>query len=85
MNTCGLGSNFNILGVDTEKGGGGGRGLGGVPRRGGQGGGGVRSHEIGGHGVPFHDAVDACTHIIKSYYYVDHYIRFSAAEKQKVW
>ena len=85
MNSCGPGSHFNISGVDTDQGGGGGRVHGGVPGCRGQGGGGVRRHEIGGHGVPSQDAVDACTHITKSYYPVDQYIQFSAAEKQKVW
>ena len=85
MNSCGPGSHFNISGFGTDQGGGGGQVHGGVPGRRGQSGGGVRRHEIGGHGVPSQDVVDACTHITKSYYPVDQYRWFSAAEKQKVW
>ena len=39
----------------------------------------------GGRRVPPQDRVDICTHITKSYYHTDQYIRFNAAEKQKVW
>ena len=53
------GRNRNISGVNTDQGGGGGRGCGGGLERRGQGGGGVRSCGRGGYGFLPQDAVDA--------------------------
>ena len=77
--------NQNISGVDTEQGGGGGRGCGGGLGlgRGGQGGGGRISR--GRRGIPPQYAVGACTHITKSYYPADQYIRFTPEDNKKVW
>ena len=68
MKSCDTGSNCNISGVDTDREVGGGRGHGVGPGRRVRGRGSGRSRGRGGHGVPTHDAVDACTHITKSYY-----------------
>ena len=68
MKSCGPGINNNILGIDTDKGGGGGWGRVGGTRRGLQGRGGGRSRRRLGHEVTPQDMVDACTHITKSYY-----------------
>ena len=72
-------SNCNILGVDTDRGGGDGRVRGGGSGCGGRFGGDGFSHGRGGHGVLPQDVINACTHITKFYYPVDQYSRFSAS------
>ena len=78
MNSRDPGSNLNISSVDTGQGGCGSQGYGGGTGHGVKVGGGEHSCGIGWHGLPSQDMVETCTHITKSYYFVDQCRQFSA-------